>query len=142
MATFVLVHGAFRGGWSWGPVRERLQALGHDVRTPSLTGMGDRAHLRPLLSGVLHLQVWVDDVASLIRDADLREVALVGHSQAGLVIGPAARAARDRVASIAYLDAPAPRPGERGVDIGPTGPPDDARPHTQADTEQAHGTPP
>lgn len=114
--SFVLVHGAFRGGWAWTRVRALLQAEGHDVHTPSLTGMGDRAHLRP---SPLGLDVWVDDVASLLVTHDLTDVVLAGHSQGAIVL--AALAARsvvgERIRHVVYLDAPVPQPGERGVDL-------------------------
>jgi pimeloyl-ACP methyl ester carboxylesterase len=123
VATFVLVHGAFRGGWSWRLVRAALLADGHDVRTPSLTGMGDRRHLggpgRPRVT----LATWVDDVALLCELDDLHDVVLVGHSQGGLVTTAASSRLADRLARVVHLDAPVPRDGERGVDLNPPGVP-------------------
>lgn len=116
----VLVHGAFRGGWAWRPVRDRLQALGHDVHTPSLTGMGDRSHLRDRPVG---LDTWVQDVVALVEADDLIGVTLVGHSQGGLVVRAAAPRLVRRLAVLGYLDAPVPWRGERGVDLNPGGPP-------------------
>ena len=116
MTTFVCVHGAFRGGWAFGPVRRHLQRAGHDLFTPSLTGMGDRSHLRPADLG---LSTWVTDVVSLIEQHDLRDVMLVGHSQGGLVITAASQQCHERLAGLVFLDAPEPLDGQRGVDLGP-----------------------
>lgn len=123
MTTFVLIHGAFRGGWAWVRVAERLRAAGHDVHTPSLTGMGDRAHLA---DRAVTLGTWVRDVAAVVELYDLVEVRLVGHSQGGLVVREAAGPLAPRVTSVAYLDAPVPDIGERGVDLNPGGAPEDA----------------
>lgn len=116
MGTYVLVHGAFRGSWSWRWVREELTARGHAVFAPSLTGMGDRAHLRP---SPLGLDVWVQDVVALLDSLDLSDVVLVGHSQGGLVTAAVAERAAARLARLDYLDAPEPLDGERGVDLTP-----------------------
>ena len=83
MATFVLIHGAFRGGWSWQRVRRLLQAAGHEVFAPSLTGAGERVHLS---NADVTLETWINDVVKLLEYEDLREVLLVGHSQGGVVI--------------------------------------------------------
>jgi pimeloyl-ACP methyl ester carboxylesterase len=121
VTTFVLVHGAFRGGWAWRSVRERLVAAGHDVRTPSLTGCGDRAHLAGPGRGGVTLSTWVTDLVSLCDSFDLRDVVLVGHSQGGLVTTAATDALADRLSLVVHLDAPVPRDGERGVDLNPPG---------------------
>jgi len=102
MATFVLVHGAWHGSWCWAPVRRALIAQGHQVFTPTLTGVGERSHL---LSRDIDLQVHVDDIANLIRWEELDEVILCGHSYGGCVIGGAADAVPDRIAALVYLDA-------------------------------------
>jgi pimeloyl-ACP methyl ester carboxylesterase len=122
VSSYVLVHGAFRGGWAWDRVAQRLRASGHDVHTPSLTGMGDRSHLadRPVT-----LDTWVRDLTAVVETYDLRAVHLVGHSQGGLVVRQAAAGLGDRVASVGYLDAPVADTGERGVDLNPGGAPDD-----------------
>jgi pimeloyl-ACP methyl ester carboxylesterase len=121
VTVFVLVHGAFRGGWAWRHVRERLQAAGHEVHTPSLTGMGDRRHLAGPGRPRVRLSTWVDDVVAVLDTHDLREVVLVGHSQGGLVTTAASPRLVDRLARLVYLDAPVPRDGERGVDLNPPG---------------------
>lgn len=114
MTTFVCVHGAFRGGWSFAPLRRELHAAGHDVFTPSLTGMGDRAHLRP---DPLDLSTWVTDIVAVVRCEALTSVRLVGHSQGGVVIVAASQQLADVVEELIFLDAPCPRPGERAVDL-------------------------
>ncbi|GAB3833742.1 alpha/beta fold hydrolase [Dactylosporangium cerinum] len=112
MTVFVLVHGAFRGAWSWSRVRRLLTAAGHEVHTPSLTGMGDRRHLT---AEPPTLDTWALDVANLLEEEDLRDVVLVGHSQGGVAIAAAARRCADRLARLVFVDAPAPLPGERAA---------------------------
>ena len=113
MTTFVLIHGAFRGGWSWDRVRPLLVDAGHDVHTPTLDGTA---------SG---LDVWVREVDVLITAEDLRDVVLVGHSQGGVVVREVAVRIPERLRRLVYLDAAVPEPGERAVDVAPT-PPDPA----------------
>jgi pimeloyl-ACP methyl ester carboxylesterase len=83
MATFVLVHGAWHGSWCWKRVRKALQARGHDVFTPTLTGVGERSHL---LSPDVNLDTHITDVVNLIRWEELSGVVLCGHSYGGCVI--------------------------------------------------------
>lgn len=113
MMTFVLVHGAFTGGWYWARVRALLQAAGHQVFTPSLTGAGDRAHL---LSRTITLETHIQDILQLLAVEDLHEVVLVGHSYGGMPITGAADRllARDprAVRQLVYVDAMVPLPGE------------------------------
>ncbi len=116
MATFVLVHGAWHGSWCWARVRRALVAQGHQVFTPTLTGVGERSHL---LSRDVDLQVHVDDVVNLIRWEELDEVILCGHSYGGCVISGAADAAPDRIAAMVYLDAFLPEAGEALHDLLP-----------------------
>lgn len=116
MTTFVLVHGAFRGGWAWSRVRPMLVAAGHDVHAPSLIGAGEHADR---LAEVTGLQVWVDQVASLIELEDLVDVILVGHSQGGLVTSAVAARIPERIAAVVHLDAAVPAAGERAVDLMP-----------------------
>lgn len=113
MTTFVCVHGAFRGGWSYSLVADELRRLGHLVFTPSLTGMGDRRDERPSHLG---LDTWIDDIGDLLTLHDLSDVILVGHSQGGLVITAGAELCHERLSALAYIDAVEPRAGERGVD--------------------------
>lgn len=109
MATFVLVHGAFTGGWHWQRVRRALSALGHEVYTPTLTGAGERRHL---LSRDLRLSVHVEDIASVLFHENLQDVVLVGHSYGGVVITAVAERAADRIGQLVYLDATVPANGQ------------------------------
>ena len=102
MSTFVLVPGAWHGSWCWKRVRTALQALGHEVFTPALTGVGERAHL---LSREINLDTHIDDVANLIRWEELSNVVLCGHSYGGAVIAGAADRVPERIQSLVYLDA-------------------------------------
>ena len=106
---FVLVHGAWHGGWCWAKVARLLRDAGHEVYTPTLTGLGERAHLaRPEVDLELHIQ----DIVAMLEAEELRQVTLVGHSYAGLVItGVAARAAA-RIGHLVYLDAFVPENGD------------------------------
>ena len=90
---------------------------------PSLTGMGDRAHVRPAGDPVVHLSTWIEDLAALVRTHDLHDVVLVGHSQGGMVTTAAATSLHDRIAELVYLDAPVPEDGECGIDLNPPGVP-------------------
>ena len=114
MATYVLVHGGGHGGWCYDKVAPLLRAEGHEVHAPSLTGLGDRAHL---LSADVDLDLHVDDVVRLLEDEDLRDVILVGHSYGGMVITGAADRANDRVGKLVYLDAANPTNGQSLVDV-------------------------
>jgi pimeloyl-ACP methyl ester carboxylesterase len=114
MATFVLVHGAYQGGWIWKPVATRLRAAGHLVFAPTLDGCGERRHLvRPGITVGTHAR----EVADLLFYEDLTDVVLVGTSSGGMVIVKAAELARDRVGRLAFVDALALLPGERVADI-------------------------
>lgn len=116
MTTFVLVHGAFRGGWAWSRVRPLLVAAGHDVHAPSLIGAGEHLARLPEVTG---LQVWVDQVVDLVELEDLTDVVLVGHSQGGLVTSAVAARVPQRIATVIHLDAAVPLPGQRAVDLLP-----------------------
>jgi len=102
MATFVLVHGAWHGSWCWKRVRKALQTQGHDVFTPTLTGVGERSHL---LSQQVNLDTHILDVQNLIRWEDLSDVILCGHSYGGCVIGGVADRVPERIRAVVYLDA-------------------------------------
>jgi len=109
MTTYVLVHGAWHGGWCWRRVAKRLRAAGHEVFTPTLTGLGERSHL---LTASVNMATHVQDIANVLRWEDLHDVVLVGHSYAGLVVTGAADAEAGRIATLAYLDAFVPGDGE------------------------------
>lgn len=110
MATFVLVHGAYQGGWIWKPVATRLRAAGHVVYAPTLDGCAERAHaVRPGITVATH----ADEIAQFLVYEDLRDVVLAGTSAGGMVILKAAEQARDRLAKLVFVDALALLPGER-----------------------------
>lgn len=112
LRTFVLVHGAWHGGWCWRRVADVLRARGHRVFTPSLTGLGDRAHL---FSREISLQTHVQDILSIVEAEELSDLVLVGHSYGGFVISGAADTLRERVAHYVYLDASVPPDMSRGA---------------------------
>ena len=109
MASFVLVHGAWHGGWCWRDVRRALEEHGHTVFTPTLTGLGERSHL---LSPDIDLETHIADVINLLVWEELNDVILVGHSYGGMVIIGVADQAKDRLRHIVYLDAFLPADGE------------------------------
>jgi pimeloyl-ACP methyl ester carboxylesterase len=116
MSTFVLVHGAWHGSWCYARVRSALQRQGHDVFTPTLTGVGERSHL---MSRSVNLSTHVDDVVNLLEWEELGDVVLVGHSYGGFVISGAAERVPERIRHLVYLDAFLPNDGERIFDIVP-----------------------
>jgi pimeloyl-ACP methyl ester carboxylesterase len=114
MATFVLVHGAYQGGWIWKPVVTRLRDAGHAAYAPTLDGCAERSHLvRPGITVGTHAQ----EVAQLLFYEDLRDVVLVGTSAGGMVIEKAAELERHRIARVVFVDALALLPGERVDEI-------------------------
>lgn len=114
MATFVLVHGGGHGGWCYQRVARLLRAEGHEVLTPTLTGLGERVHL---LDERVDLERHVTDVANVLRFEDLGDVILVGHSYGGMVITGAADREPGRVGRLVYLDAATPRNGQSLLDV-------------------------
>ncbi|HUE09086.1 MAG TPA: alpha/beta hydrolase [Acidimicrobiales bacterium] len=114
MATYVLVHGGGHGGWCYQRVARLLRAEGHEVHTPTLTGLGERAHL---LDEQVDLQRHVTDVAALLHFEDLLDVILVGHSYGGMVITGAADRKPERVGRLVYLDAATPVNGQSLEDV-------------------------
>jgi pimeloyl-ACP methyl ester carboxylesterase len=112
--TFVLVHPAWHGGWCWKKVVPLLEARGHEILTPTLTGLGARSHLARRDTG---LDAHVNDVASVIQDQNLRDVVLVGHSSSGAVVTGAADRVPDRIGHLVYLDAFVPNDGESVFDL-------------------------
>tara|TARA_B100000315_G_C14576903_1_gene588359 strand:- start:1181 stop:1894 length:714 start_codon:yes stop_codon:yes gene_type:complete len=108
MTTFVLVHGAWHGGWVWRKVAAPLRAKGHRVFTPTLTGLGERAHLASL---DVNLDTHIQDVIGLLEAEELTDVVLVGHSYAGVVITGVADKAAGRLSGLVYIDAFVPESG-------------------------------
>lgn len=109
MATFVLVHGGHHGGWCYKKVARLLQAQGHIVYAPSMTGMGERAHL---MNPSINLDTHITDIVRLLEVDDLSDVILVGHSYGGMIITGVADRATARVGHRVYLDAAYPANGE------------------------------
>src|SRR5439155_1004334 len=110
MATYVLLHGAYQGGWIWQPVATRLRAAGHTVYAPTLEGCGERAHLlRPGITVGTQAQ----EIAQLLFYEDLQDVVLVGTSSGGMVLCKTAELARERLARLVFVDALALLPGEQ-----------------------------
>lgn len=112
MSTYLLVHGAWHDGRAWDRVVPLL--AGHRVVTPTLTGHGGS----PLTPDV-GLETYVDDVVRVLVDEDLRDVVLVGHSYAGLIISSVANRVPDRIGQLVFLDAMVPADGETAVDVMP-----------------------
>ncbi len=118
MSTFVLVHGAWHGSWCWKRVRRSLQAQGHEVFTPTLTGVADRSHL---LSREVNLETHITDVTNLILWEELSDVVLCGHSYGGAVISGVADRIPDRIGALVYLDAFLLQNGQSVQDVLPPG---------------------
>jgi pimeloyl-ACP methyl ester carboxylesterase len=114
MTTFLLVPGAWLGGWCWRDVAAPLQAAGHQVIAATLTGLGERAHL---LSPEIGLDTHVSDIVALIHYRGLREVTLVGHSYGGIVVTAVAEQVASRIRRVVYLDASVPCDGESNNDV-------------------------
>jgi pimeloyl-ACP methyl ester carboxylesterase len=124
---FVLVHGAWCGGWIWRRVADRLRARGHRVYAPTLTGLADRSHLA---SADVTLSTHILDVANLIAWEELEQVVLVGHSYAGMVVAGATEAvAPGAVGAVVFLDAALPEDGKSLADYAPLPPTAADAPH-------------
>lgn len=106
---YVLVHGAWHGAWAWQRLAPLLRGAGHSVTTPTLSGLGERAHHAP---GRCGLQVHVQDIVQHLVMEDLQRVVLVGHSYAGCVVSGVLAARTGRVAQAVYLDAFVPASGQ------------------------------
>ena len=111
--TFLLVHGAWHGGWCWRAVAALLRKAGHEVHAPSLTGLGDRRHL---VNGKLNLDTHIEDVVQILEMEDLQKVVLVGHSYGGMVVTGVADREPARIARLVYLDAFVPENGKCVLD--------------------------
>jgi pimeloyl-ACP methyl ester carboxylesterase len=109
VATFVLVHGAWHGGWCYDLVASRLRSQGHDVYTPTLTGLGERSHL---LDAKTDLDTHIRDILNVIEWQDLDQFVLCGHSYGGMIVTGVADAIPQKIANLVYLDAYVPKNGE------------------------------
>ena len=114
MATYVLVHGGGHGGWCYRKVAALLRKAGHEVVTPTMTGLAERSHL---VSADVDLDLHIRDITSVLHYEDLRDVILVGHSYGGMVITGVADRATDRIGHLVYLDAANPVHGQSLVDV-------------------------
>jgi pimeloyl-ACP methyl ester carboxylesterase len=119
-ATFVLVHGAWHGGWCWRRIYDRLTNKGHYVIAPTLSGVGERSHLPP---DVIDLSTQIADVTGEIKWKDLDGIVLVGHSYGGMVITGVVEQLRNRISAIVYLDAFIPENNQSLYEISHASPP-------------------
>jgi pimeloyl-ACP methyl ester carboxylesterase len=114
MSTFVLIHGAFQGGWIWKPMATKLREAGHLVFAPTLDGCGERAcQLRPGIT----TESQAEEVAGFLWSEDLNDVVLVGASAGGMVMAKVAELARERIDRLVFSDALALMHGECIRDI-------------------------
>ena len=118
MSTFVICHGAWGAGWFWKKMRPLMRAHGHEMFTPSYTGIGERSHL---LNRSINLDTHITDVLQVLKFEDLRDVILVGHSYGGMVATGVADRAAERIAQVVYVDAFVPRHGESALSLQPPG---------------------
>ena len=116
MSTFVLVHGAWHGGWCWRDTAAALRGAGHTVFTPTLTGVGERAHQA---SESITLETHVRDVCGTLEFEELNDVVLCGHSYGGMVISGVADRMADRLKSLVFLDAFVPEHGDSLIGLLP-----------------------
>jgi pimeloyl-ACP methyl ester carboxylesterase len=116
MATFVLVHGAWHGSWCWKRVRSALQKDGHEVFTPTLTGIAERSHL---LTQNVDLDTHTLDVLNLIQWEELDDIVLCGHSYGGMVVTGVADRIPKRIRSLVFLDAFVPEHAQSLVEFAP-----------------------
>jgi pimeloyl-ACP methyl ester carboxylesterase len=114
VAVFVLCHGAWSGGWYWQPIRDLLSSGGHKVFTPTLTGLGERAHLA---SPEVDLETWITDIVNVVLYEELHGVVLAGHSFGGMVITGVADRIPDRISHLVYVDAVVPEDGQAYTDL-------------------------
>ncbi len=117
MATYLICHGAWSGGWSWKTVRALLAAAGHEIYAPSYTGLGERAHLASPMVG---LETHIQDIVRLIAFEDLTDLILVAHSYGGMVATGVGDRLPERIRHLVYLDALVPADGQSVCDlVGP-----------------------
>jgi pimeloyl-ACP methyl ester carboxylesterase len=114
MKSYVLVHGGGHGGWCYQPLARIMRAHGQEVYTPTLTGLGERAHL---LSAAVDLECHITDIVKVLEAEDLEDVILVGHSYGGMVITGVADRAAERIGHLVFLDAATPDNGQSLLDI-------------------------
>src|SRR5262245_3869615 len=113
-SAFVLVHPAWHGGWCWKKLVPFLRRAGHEVMTPTLTGLGDRSHL---LHHDIGLETHVHDVVNAIAYGESSRVILLGHSSSGAVVTGVAGVMPERIDQVIYLDAFVPEHGQAVIDL-------------------------
>jgi pimeloyl-ACP methyl ester carboxylesterase len=118
MAKFLICHGAWGGGWSWKKMRPPLRDAGHEVFTPTYTGLGERAHLT---SSMVDLDLHIQDVLAVIECEGLSDFILVGHSYGGMVATGVADRVPGLLRQIVYLDAFVPADGQSLNDLRDVG---------------------
>ncbi|HZH45803.1 MAG TPA: alpha/beta fold hydrolase [Roseococcus sp.] len=116
--TYVLVHGAWGGGWIWRHTADGLRAKGHRVFTPTQTGLGERRHL---MARTITIDTFVQDIASVLEAEELQDVILVGHSFGGFAVTGVADRMPERIRHLVYLDALLPENGETAFSVLPPG---------------------
>lgn len=114
MATFLVAHGAWSAGWAWKKMRPLLRARGHELFTPTHTGLGERSHLA---HAGIDLEAHIADILAVLDFEDLRDLVLIGHSYGGMVATGVADRAPERIARLVYLDAFVPRDGQSIFDL-------------------------
>ncbi|MGG2041355.1 alpha/beta fold hydrolase [Burkholderia gladioli] len=117
MATFMLVHGAYQGSWVYSRLARNLRSAGHDVYTPTLTGLGERSHLA---DRAINLDTHIQDIVNAFKFENINDAILCGHSYGGMVITGVANEIGERIRSLFYIDAYAPTKGQSLAEI--TGP--------------------
>ena len=113
---FLLIHGAWHGGWVWNEISEILRYQRYSVSTPTLTGLGEKKHL---LSSKITIETFIEDVVNHIIFENLNNIILVGHSFAGSVISGVADRLKDRIKKLIYFDAMILIDGQKPFDITP-----------------------
>ena len=116
MATFLVAHGAWSAAWAWKKMRPLLRERGHELFTPTHTGLGERSHLA---SPDIDLETHIADNLGVLEFEDLRNVILIGHSYGGMVATGIADRARERIGKLVYIDALAPKDGDSVFSLTP-----------------------
>ena len=116
MITYILVHGAWHGGWCYKHIAKQLRAKGHEVYTPTNTGLGERSHL---YHRNIDLNTHITDVINVIKWEELDDFVLVGHSYGGMIITGVADRFPEKIRRLVYLDAFVPEDGRCEMDYLP-----------------------
>lgn len=114
MAGIVLIHGAFHGGWCWRKVAKRLRAEGHEVFCPTLTGLGERAHL---IGPQVDLETHIADIVNVIEAEEVDHAVLVSHSYGGMPMTGVADRLAERLSALVFLDSYAPQDGDSAISV-------------------------